>query len=155
GGARAVVRAVLHNKTEWDRVGHGDCTKDRRGPRRPHRGRSGAGGGNRHYSSKGIFMNRSLRIAVADDEARMLEFYQALLPLLGHTVVCAALDGRELLEQCRAQRPDLIITDIKMPHLDGIDAARGVCQDDMTPVILVSAFSDAELIERAGANYVM
>jgi response regulator NasT len=100
-------------------------------------------------------MSRSLKIAVADDEPRMLEFYGEILPLLGHEVIHAVRTGRELVEGCRTQRPDLIITDIKMPDLDGIDAAREVCQDEVIPVILVSAFSDPELIERAGANHVM
>jgi response regulator NasT len=100
-------------------------------------------------------MSRPLKIAVADDEPRMLEFYREILPLLGHEVVSAAQTGRELVEQARAVHPDLIITDIKMPDMDGIDAARLVCQDEIIPVILVSAFSDPELIERAGSNYVM
>ena len=100
-------------------------------------------------------MNRPLKIAVADDEPRMLDFYRETLPLLGHEVVLTAQSGRELVEKARAARPDLIITDIKMPDMDGIDAARQICQDEVTPVILVSAFSDPELIERAAPNYVM
>jgi response regulator NasT len=100
-------------------------------------------------------MSRPLRIAVADDEPRMLEFYREILALLGHEVVCSAATGTALVEQCRAARPDLLITDIKMPELDGIDAARQVCQDEVIPVILVSAFSEPELLERAGANHVM
>jgi response regulator NasT len=100
-------------------------------------------------------MSRPLKIAVADDEPRMLEFYRETLPRLGHEVVTAARAGRELVEQARAVRPDLIITDIKMPDMDGIDATRQICQDEVIPVILVSAFSDPDLIERAGSNYVM
>jgi response regulator NasT len=100
-------------------------------------------------------MSRALKIAVADDEPRMLDYYKETLPLLGHEVVASAQSGRELVEKARVCRPDLLITDIKMPDMDGIDAARQICQDEMVPVILVSAFSDPELIERAGANYVM
>jgi response regulator NasT len=100
-------------------------------------------------------MSRPLKIAVADDEPRMLDFYRETLPRLGHEVVTAAQTGRDLVAQARADRPDLIITDIKMPDMDGIDAARQICQDEITPVILVSAFSDPDLIERAGSNYVM
>ena len=100
-------------------------------------------------------MSRLLKIAVADDEPRMLDFYRETLHTLGHEVVCAAQAGRELVEKARAAHPDLIITDIKMPDMDGIDAARQICQDEIIPVILVSAFSDPELIERAGLNYVM
>jgi response regulator NasT len=100
-------------------------------------------------------MSRSLRIAVADDEPRMLEFYQEILPLLGHEVVCVAGTGAELVEKCRASHPGLIITDIKMPDMDGIDAAHEICKDEVIPVILVSAFSDPELIERASVNHVL
>jgi two-component system, response regulator PdtaR len=100
-------------------------------------------------------MSRTLRIAVADDEPRMLDYYREILPVLGHEVVAAAQTGRELVEKARAARPDLLITDIKMPDMDGIEAARQVCQDEVVPVILVSAFSEPELIERAGANHVM
>ncbi len=69
-------------------------------------------------------MNRSLRIAIADDEPDMQEYYRTILPVLGHVVVAVADTGRELIEKCRDQRPDLVITDIKMPDMDGIDAAR-------------------------------
>ena len=67
-------------------------------------------------------MTRSLRIAVADDEPGMRDYYQEILPLLGHQVACVAQTGRELVERCRDARPDLVITDIKMPDMDGIDA---------------------------------
>ena len=53
----------------------------------------------------------------------MRDYFRKILPRLGHQVVAAAQDGRELVEQCRATKPDLVITDIKMPDMDGIDAA--------------------------------
>jgi response regulator NasT len=71
-------------------------------------------------------MSRSLRIAVADDELDMLDFYQRILPQSGHTVVAVAATGRELVQQCSEQHPDLIITDIRMPNMDGIEAAIAV-----------------------------
>ena len=100
-------------------------------------------------------MDRSLRIAVADDEPRMRDWFRKILPLLGHEVVAAAETGRELVEHCRVLNPDLIITDIKMPDMDGIDAASQIYRDQAIPVILVSAYHDPELIERAGADHVM
>ena len=65
----------------------------------------------------------ALRILVADDEPDMRDYFRKVLPRLGHTVVAAAETGAELIAQCRTHRPDLVITDIKMPELDGIDAA--------------------------------
>jgi two-component system, response regulator PdtaR len=100
-------------------------------------------------------MNRNLRIAVADDEPRMLQFYREILPLLGHEVVCAAGNGAELIKQCRAVRPDLVISDIKMPDMDGIDASREITHQESVPFILVTAHDDPELLNRAGATHVL
>lgn len=68
----------------------------------------------------------SLTIAVADDEPRMREYYQETLSRMGHRVAVAAATGRELIEGCRATPPDLILSDIKMPELDGIEAAKRI-----------------------------
>ncbi len=100
-------------------------------------------------------MSQSLRIVIADDEARMREYYQAVLPQLGHTVVGAAQNGKELVEKCRAAKPDLVIADIKMADLDGIQAALEIARFMVVPVILVSAYHDPELMERASCDHVM
>ncbi|MFI5455977.1 MAG: ANTAR domain-containing response regulator [Isosphaerales bacterium] len=100
-------------------------------------------------------MTRSLKIAVADDELDMRDYFQQILPLLGHQVVGAAKDGRELVELCAATRPDLVITDIKMPDMDGIDAATQIYRNAPIPVILVSAHHDPEFIRRAEADHIM
>ena len=99
-------------------------------------------------------MNVSVRIAVADDEPRMRQFYQDALPILGHKVVCAAATGKELVQACQTHHPDLVITDIKMPDMDGIDAALQISRNEPVPVILVSAYDDPQLIARAGENHV-
>jgi two-component system, response regulator PdtaR len=100
-------------------------------------------------------MTRSLKIAVADDELDMRDYFQTILPLLGHSVVVAAQDGRELIQKCRETHPDLVITDIKMPDMDGIDAAALIYRDAPVPVILVSAYHDPEFVRRAEADYIM
>jgi response regulator NasT len=100
-------------------------------------------------------MNPSLRIAVADDEPDMREYFQRLLPRLGHQVVGVAADGRQLIELCRTTQPDLVITDIKMPDMDGIDAADQIYRQRALPIILVSAYHDADLIARAEADHVL
>ncbi len=68
-------------------------------------------------------MERSLRIIAADDELLIREYYQQALPALGHEVVAIVDTGAELIEKCRSLTPDLVITDIKMPDMDGINAA--------------------------------
>ncbi len=100
-------------------------------------------------------MTRSLKIAVADDELDMRDYFQQILPLLGHQVVAVAKDGRELVELCRNTHPDLVITDIKMPDMDGIDAAAQIYRNGPIPVILVSAYHDPEFIRRAEADHIL
>ena len=96
-----------------------------------------------------------LRIAVADDERDMRQFFQEWLPHMGHEVVVAAETGRQLVERCAELRPDLIITDIKMPDMDGIEAAALVNRKHEVPVVLVTAHQEADLVARSGAEYIM
>lgn len=100
-------------------------------------------------------MSRQLRIIIADDEVDMREYLQTILPTLGHQVVATAATGRELVQQCRALRPDLVITDVKMPEMDGIDAAKELYKDAPVPVILVSAYHDQELLERLEEDHIL
>ena len=97
----------------------------------------------------------SLRIGIADDEPDMRDYFQKILPALGHTVVCAARTGKELVDHCHKLKPDLVITDIKMPDMDGIEAAVALYRDNAIPVILVSAYHDPELIARAEADHIL
>ena len=100
-------------------------------------------------------MNPPLRIAVADDEADMRDFLCDALPDLGHEVVVVARTGRELLEQCRLRKPDMIISDIKMPEMDGIKAVNELTRQRPIPIILVSAYYDRGLIERAQSESIL
>ena len=92
-----------------------------------------------------------LRISVADDEADMREYYQRMLTHLGHRVVSCSANGRELVDECLRQLPDLVITDIKMPELDGLHAAEEIGQQYPVPVILVSAHHSPDMVESAKA----
>jgi len=100
-------------------------------------------------------MTHVLRIAVADDEPRMLQFYDMALGQLGHEVVVKAENGRMLLEECRNKHPDLVITDIKMPDMDGLEAVTLLRNEQPIPVILVSAFNDSDYVEKAVRNHVL
>ena len=100
-------------------------------------------------------MTRSLRIAVADDEPDMQDYFRTILPRLGHAVVSVARTGQELVENCLASHPDLVITDIKMPDMDGIEAAVEIYKKVTVPVILVSAHHDPEFIRRAEADHIL
>jgi response regulator NasT len=101
-----------------------------------------------------LAMTKSLRIVLADDERDTREYLQELLSRWGHQVAAAG-SGRQLAELCRAVNPDLVITDVRMPDLDGIEAALQVNRDREVPVILVSAFHDPALLARAAAPHIM
>ena len=100
-------------------------------------------------------MNRSLRIAVADDEPLMRKYLEETLAVLGHQVVLAAKTGRELLDNFGLTKPDLVITDVRMPDMDGLDAAAAIYAHDLVPIIVVSAHHDPDLIERAENNHII
>lgn len=86
-------------------------------------------------------MPRPLRIAIADDESDMRDYLEKLLPRLGFEVVAVAENGRELIELCQVAKPDLIISDIRMPEMDGDEAIRILSEQRTVPFIAISAFS--------------
>ena len=96
-----------------------------------------------------------MRIAVADDEADMRDYLCDVLPDMGHEVVVVARTGRELLDQCRACAVDLVISDIKMPDMDGIEAVDELTRTRPIPIILVSAYYDGDLVERASSSSIL
>jgi response regulator NasT len=98
---------------------------------------------------------RSLRIAVADDEGFMRKYLQTILPRLGHKVVAVAQTGSDLVEQCRENRPDLVITDVNMPEMDGLDAAAAIYAAQPIPIIVISGYHGPEVIERTVAAHIM
>jgi response regulator NasT len=100
-------------------------------------------------------MTNGLRIAIADDEPEMRDFFKRMLPRIGHQVVAVAENGSQLIELCRDLHPDLVITDVKMPGVDGIDACGKIFRERAVPVVLVSAHHDPEMIARAEANHVV
>jgi two-component system, response regulator PdtaR len=96
--------------------------------------------------------DQRLRVAIADDDRDTREYLQEALPRMGYEVVGAAADGRLLADLVRASSPDLVISDIKMPNMDGIEAGAEVNRERPVPVILLSAHHDEELVRRAMAS---
>jgi len=70
---------------------------------------------------------------------------------LGHTVVGIAADGVSAVSMARTLAPDLVLLDVRMPHLSGLDAAEQIHMERPIPIILVTAYSDVETLERAAA----
>lgn len=83
------------------------------------------------------------KILIVDDNEKNIELMQLLLEHAGHTVICAA-GGIKGVELARSERPDLIVMDIQMPDLGGINAAREILLDELThtiPIIGTSAYA--------------
>jgi AmiR/NasT family two-component response regulator len=91
---------------------------------------------------------RRLKIVVADDEAIIRMGLRTMLAALGHEALLAP-NGREALDLIRTQQPDLALLDIQMPLTDGLEAAKVIARKHPMPVIILTAFSQAELLEKA------
>jgi len=94
-------------------------------------------------------MAQQLRLVIADDESLIRMNLKETLVALGYLVVGEAGDGVSVVNLARELRPDLVIMDIKMPKLDGIQAAKVLTEDKIAPVLLLTAYSDRELVDRA------
>lgn len=93
-------------------------------------------------------MNRK-RILIADDESLILMDLREMLTNLGYLVVGEASDGMSATHMARELKPDLVIMDIMMPGLDGIEAAKLLTAERIAPVLLLTAYSQADLVDRA------
>jgi response regulator NasT len=89
------------------------------------------------------------RVVIADDEAIIRMDLKEMLASLGYLVVGEAGDGVSAVNVAREVRPDIVIMDIKMPDLDGIAAAKILTEEKIAPVLLLTAFSQQELIDGA------
>lgn len=88
---------------------------------------------------------RSLRILVVEDEGLVALGLKAGLQALGHQVVGLAGDGEEAVAMAASLLPDLILMDIRLPRVDGLEAARRILRERRLPIIFVSAYSEADL----------
>lgn len=89
------------------------------------------------------------RIIIADDESIIRMDLREMLTNLGYLVVGDVGDGRSAVNLAKELRPDIVIMDIKMPDMDGIEAARILTEERIAPVLLLSAYSQQELVSKA------
>ena len=89
------------------------------------------------------------RVIIADDEALIRMDLREMLTNLGYLVVGEVADGRSAVNQARELRPDVVVMDIKMPDMDGIEAAQVLTEERIAPTVLLSAYGQRELVERA------
>ncbi|MGL5851679.1 MAG: ANTAR domain-containing response regulator, partial [Phycicoccus sp.] len=89
------------------------------------------------------------RILVAEDEAIIRLDLAEMLGDAGYVVVGQAGDGEQAVQLARSLRPDIIVMDVKMPVMDGLTAAETIGRERICPVVMLTAFSQTELVERA------
>jgi AmiR/NasT family two-component response regulator len=89
------------------------------------------------------------RVVIAEDEALIRMDLAEMLAEEGYVVVGQAADGAAAVDLAEQERPDLVILDVKMPVLDGISAAERIAAARIAPVVILTAFSQRELVDRA------
>ena len=89
------------------------------------------------------------RVVIAEDEALIRMDLAEMLAEEGYDVVGQAADGEQAVALAESLAPDLVILDVKMPRLDGIAAAQRIAERRIAPVVMLTAFSQRELVERA------
>ena len=89
------------------------------------------------------------RVLIAEDEALIRLDLKEMLQEEGYDVVAEVGDGQQAVDRAAELRPDLVILDIQMPVLDGLSAAERIAGDRIAPVIVLTAFSQRDLVERA------
>lgn len=92
-----------------------------------------------------------MRILIADDEAVIRLGLRSMLQDAGHEVVAAVTNGASAVEFVQLYKPDLAILDIKMPDMDGLTAAQKIMKQRPTPIVMLTAYSQAELVKQANA----
>ncbi|MBM3188120.1 MAG: response regulator [Chloroflexi bacterium] len=90
-----------------------------------------------------------VRVIIAEDESIIAMEIKEMLNNLGYLVVGEAGDGRSVVNLCRELRPDVVLMDIVMPDMDGIEAASILTQERLAPVVLLTAYFQKDLVERA------
>ena len=93
-------------------------------------------------------MSQQLRLVIADDESLIRMNLKETLVGLGYLVVGEAADGISAINLTRELQPDLVIMDVKMPRLDGSQAAKQIAEERIAPVLLLTAYSGREQIEQ-------
>src|SRR5699024_2668066 len=102
-----------------------------------------------HVSTPQSTSTPARRVVIAEDEALIRLDLAEILLEEGYTVVGEAADGEQAVELAASQRPDLVVMDVKMPGLDGITAAERIASARIAPVVMLTAFSQRELVDRA------
>lgn len=94
-------------------------------------------------------MMQKLRILLADDEALIRLDLREMLTEAGHEIVGEAANGQESVQLAQELHPDIVIMDVKMPVMDGLNAAQQITEAEIAPVLLLTAYSQQDIVARA------
>ncbi len=94
-------------------------------------------------------MMQKLRILLADDEALIRLDLREMLTEVGHEIVGEAANGQEAVQLAQELHPDIVIMDVKMPVMDGLTAAQQITEAEIAPVLLLTAYSQQDIVARA------
>ncbi|RPI03968.1 MAG: response regulator [Ignavibacteriae bacterium] len=93
---------------------------------------------------------KSLRVLVVDDQESIRELIGRLLEQMGHTVIGKASNGVQAIELAEALLPDIVLMDIEMPQMDGLEATKVIMKKTPRPVVLLTGHEEPEMVIRAG-----
>ncbi len=96
-----------------------------------------------------MYKTTNVRVLVVEDDFLVSEMIDGALSDMGHQVVGKATDGKQALELVQSLRPDLILMDIEMPGMNGIEASRQITESHPTPIVVLTAYDTPDLVKQA------
>jgi two-component system, response regulator PdtaR len=96
-----------------------------------------------------MISEKELRVVIADDQDTMSELIRRQLVKIGHTIIGKAKNGREAVDLTLLLKPDIVLMDIEMPEMDGLEAAKQIQEKCPRPVVLLTGHDDPEMVRKA------